>query len=398
MKKVLYVLDQFPKISETFILNEITELIDRGIDVEILALLDPKEEITHEKVKDYKLIQKTKYLTPHTPRQFKLIAFFSKKIRRWLVQSNLFIDKQKRERELFSLAQTFNDIDLIHSHFAYEAAVIAQRLAKLSNKPMTFTAHAFEIYKKRFYSPARLKKLVKFANLVITPSQFNKDFIIKETNCQQDKIKIVRATISQKEFSSLTERSVIPHKIVTIGRLVEKKGFEYLIQSLKLVLEKYPQATLTIIGDGHHGTRHLSSLINHLKLTKHVTMLGSQTSLVCCKELLSAAIFVAPSITAKDGDIDVCPLVLQEAMALGLPVISTFSGSIPELIENGQSGILVAEKDFQALAQSIITIFENHNLGQELAKNGLERITNEFNIKQQVTKLLSLWDGVIYAR
>ena len=270
------------------------------------------------------------------------------------------------------------------------------QLANILEKPFTFTAHAYEIFSNKVHSDIRLNTLVKNAAQVITPSEFNKNFIIEKTGCDPDKIGIVRATIRTDKFSGLpktnTDKTKI--KIISVGRLVEKKGFEYLIRAMKKVTEKHPETFLNIIGDGELMTD-LKKLSHELSLAKSINFFGAQPNEICMEELLSSDIAVLPCVVAQDGDMDVCPLTLQEAMAMGIPVISTKVGSVPELIINGKEGILVDQKNVNELADSIIKLINNFSLRDKLGKSGRKKIHGEFNIKKQVDKLMSLWNSVL---
>lgn len=290
----------------------------------------------------------------------------------------------------------YRDTDLVHAHFAYKAAVTGMQIANLLGKPFTFTAHAYEIFSRPDYSKGRLKTLTDNAERIITPSVFNKNYIIKETGCAEEKIEIVRATIRAEKFSNKSPgngaRGEI--KIIAIGRLVEKKGFEYLIRAMRSVVKENSSVFLNIIGDGNQ-KKELMELSENMNLSRCVNFLGSRSNEECVQELSSSDIAVLPCVVAKNGDLDVCPLTLQEAMAMGIPVVSTTVGSIPELITDGEEGLLVPERDESALAKAITKLIDNPILGQEMGKKGREKILREFNITTQAEKLLRTWENVI---
>ena len=395
---LLYVLDDFPKLSETFILNEIAELIRRGINVEILAHRNPHENMINEDVLNYNLFDKTKYLRLPPPSELKF---------RYIL-SPVFYDCILKTLKIYHAGTTFKqivrlsyyipfyrNIDLIHSHFAHQSAVTGMQVSRILNKPFTFTAHAFEIFSQQSYSKSRLKMLTDDAEMIITPSVFNRNYIINETDCAPDKIEIVRATINPQKFENqeriYNEENKI--KIVAIGRMVEKKGFEYLIKAMNIIIKSKPEAFLNIVGTGELENS-LIKLTRELGLTKSVNFLGAQPNERAIYELSSSDIAVLPCVVAKDGDIDVCPLTLQEAMAMEVPVVSTTVGSIPELIEDGKEGLLVPERNESALAQAIIRLIDNPSLRREMGKKGREKILREFNIETQVEKLTHIWSRI----
>lgn len=395
---LLYVLDDFPKLSETFILNEIAELIRRGINVEILAHRNPHENMINEDVLNYNLFDKTKYfrLPPPSELKFRYIispVFYDcifKTLKNHHTRATL-----KHIVRLSYYIPFYRNIDLIHSHFAHRSAVTGMQMSRVLNKPFTFTAHAFEIFSQKSYSKDRLKMLSDNAEKIITPSVFNKYYIIKETDCTPDKVEIVRATIDLEKFDnrkrSYNEENKI--KILAIGRMIEKKGFEYLIKAMNIINKSKPEAFLNIVGTGELESS-LIKLTRELGLTKSVNFLGAQPNERAIYELSSSDIAVLPCVVAKDGDMDVCPLTLQEAMAMEVPVVSTTVGSIPELIEDGKEGILVPERNESALAQAIMKLIDNPSLRQEMGKRGREKILREFNIETQVEKLTHLWSRI----
>src|SRR3990167_1628478 len=396
--KVLYVLDSFPKLSETFILNEIVELIKKGVDVEILALRNPFETTINEDVLNYKLLDRTEYFQLPAPLKLRFEYGLSPHFYNCIFKSIKYyhaVSTLKHIVRLSYYARNYGNIDIIHVHFAYEAAVTGMQISKVLGKPFTFTAHAYEIFSQPSYSKERLKMLVENAEKIITPSVFNKNYIMKETDCAEDKIEIVRATICPEKFTNNKHFNTSEDKIkiIAIGRLVEKKGFEYLIKAMKTVVNKNSSIFLTIIGDGKL-RKELMGLSDNLGLSDKINFLGARSNEECIEELSDSDISILPCVRAKDGDLDVCPLTLQEAMAMEIPVRSTVVGSMPELIEDGKEGLLVPERNEAALADAIMKLIDKPSLREEMGKRGREKIMREFNINYQVNKLLNIWQNI----
>ena len=396
MKNILYVLDRFPKLSETFVLNEIIELIDRGLDIQILSLHNPYDKSVNEDVLNYDLLNKTTYFGQPSPAVFKHL--FSPLLYVYIVKTLKNIPINRHWPSMIPCAYysaVYRKIDLVHAHFAHNAAVKAMVIAKILKKPFTFTAHAFEIFQFPLYSRKRLKMLVENANMVITPSEYNKTHILKETDCENGKIETIRATINADKFikTQKVDRKDNAINILSVGRLVEKKGGQYLIKAMKTVVRRFPEARLSIIGTGEL-EKDLMKLAYDLGLANSVTFLGEQPNERCVGELSICDMAVLPCVVAADGDRDVCPLTLQEAMAMESPVISTNVGSVPELIDHGINGLLVPEKDEKALAGAIIELIENPLLRTRMGRKGREKILNEFNIKKQAGRLLATWENM----
>ncbi|MCL4874370.1 glycosyltransferase [bacterium] len=362
--KILYVLNSFPKLSETFVLNEIVELIKRGHDVRILALHNPNENIVNADIFRYQLIKRARFVH----------------------------DEPRMPLEEKTIIKAYNDIDIVHSHFAAEGAEAGARVASILKKPFTFTAHAYEIFDIAHVDLKRLKYLVEAASLVITPSEYNKKHLLDIAGSgHRDRIRIVRATIDADKFPPRALPGPDSGKnIITMGRLVKKKGTIYLVKAMRLVVEKYPDARLSIVGDGPEQGL-LETCIKKWNLEKNVFLLGAMSNEECNGLLDLSDIAVLPCITSDSGDRDVCPLTLQEAMAKEIPVVSTFAASVPELVEDGVSGLLVPEKDKRALAAALIRLIEDPALRKKLGENGRKRILGEFNITVQADKLICLW-------
>jgi len=160
---------------------------------------------------------------------------------------------------------------------------------------------------------------------------------------------------------------------------------------MAIVRKKINYVSLNIAGDGPMKNS-LQTLIKQEGLLSCVHLIGGVTNEECKTLLQECTIAVLPCVVAIDGDRDVCPLTLQEAMAMEIPVVSTHVGSIPELIDDGVNGILVPEKNEEALANAIIKLIETPELRRKMGKNGREKILKEFNIKTQVDQLLLIWN------
>jgi glycosyltransferase involved in cell wall biosynthesis len=395
--RVAYVLPVFPKLSQTFILNEIVELIRRGYDVQIFSLRYSSEGIVHDEVYEYNLLDRTHYFTPRfilRKNPFRFTKYFVKAVLQSLragrvSRNELVVDAQLA---YFATIMEEKDVELIHAHFA-SIGTTARRLSEVTNLPYTFTAHAFDIFVD--LDTRELRRNIEAAACVFTPSRYNKDYITNETKCDERKIKIAHATIYPEKFKRKKEGN--PDQIITAGRLVEKKGIEYLIKAMEEVAVSRPEVKLRILGTGPLKDD-LRKLVLNQKLQENVYFLGEYTYEDYYKELEKSAIAVLPCIVAKNGDRDVCPLTLQEAMSMELPVVSTGIHSIPELIDDGISGILVPQKDEKALADAIIKLLNNLELRKEMGRKGREKILREFNIGIQVNKLTNVWEESLKSR
>ncbi|MBU0579962.1 MAG: glycosyltransferase, partial [Candidatus Margulisbacteria bacterium] len=165
------------------------------------------------------------------------------------------------------------------------------------------------------------------------------------------------------------------------ANFVEKKGIPYAIKAFSEVYKKYKDIELRIIGDGKMRKK-LESLIDKLKLNSKVKLLGYQPHSEFVKEAMNAHIFLAPSITAQNGDTEGgAPTVLIEAQAMGMPVIATRHADIPEVVINEKTGLLSKERDVVGLADNMIALIEEPSLLKEFGEAGREHIRSNYNIK-----------------
>jgi len=367
LKNLLYVLDTFPKISETFILNEICHLLNLGYEIKIISLNKPNEENHNANFYNFNLANRVKY--------------FSKK---------------EIEAATGEIRNYISDCQVIHSHFAHDAALVAGRLAKKLGLPFSVTVHAYEIFREGCFDFARVQEICNEASLIFTPSMYNKKFISNLIEVDSSKIKIVRATIDHVKFQHfLTDTDKkSSFQLAYCGRLIEKKGVDFLLKAVALLRQKRQDFHLKIIGTGHLEYK-LKNLTNDLEANSYVEFLGEKTNEEFQKELIKTDIFVSPCIIDHNGDRDVCPLTIQEAMAMHVPVISTSIASIPELVQHDISGILVPEKDTNTLTDAIDALLNSKEKRIKLAINARAIIENEFNNTIQTQKLLKDWEEII---
>lgn len=366
LKNIVYILDTFPKISETFILNDICHLIDLGFEIKIISLKEPTETIQNENFHKYKLSTKTTY------KSLEELDDFNQDLKDFIVGT-----------------------ELIHAHFAHNAALSGGRIANKIKIPFTVTIHAYEIFRQGIVDKNKVEKICKYANLVFTPSIYNRDFISNLVDVDEDKIKVVRATINNNKFH-LKKKQFIKkdeYQLTYCGRLIEKKGIEYLINAAHRLRTKRNDFHVNIIGTGHL-EKELKELTESLGVAEFVSFMGEQTNEVFLEELKKSDLFISPCIIDDNGDRDVCPLTIQEAMAMLVPVISTDVASIPELIKNGVSGVLVPPKDSNSLEVAIDNLLDDATRRENISKNARQVIDNEFNNNIQTKKLLRYWNNL----
>lgn len=359
--QILYITSTFPKLSETFILEQITGLIDLGHEVDILAFYKTDEKIFHDDIEKYNLLAKT-----------------------------IFV--QKSENRLgFKLTPEVSRVvygaDIIHAHFAALPAETAMAISGLTKAPFIFTAHAYDIFVHT--NTEKLKELAETAARIITISEFNKQFIVNMLgNEYADRIEIIRCGIPVAKFSPLKKKDDGIIKLLTVGRLVEKKGTRYAIDAFSKIARKH-NVEFRIIGEGPL-MGELYELVKNHKLIDKVRFLGPQPQARVIREMQDADIFILSAVTAANGDKEGLPVVLLEAQAMKLPVVSSFHTGIPEAVLDGKSGFLVPEKDINLLAQKLECLIVNRQLREEMGEYGRRHVESRFNIQTELARLNSL--------
>lgn len=392
--KVCYFLKRYPRLSETFIVNEIQELQQQGINVTIVARHACDEEIVHKKVQALNI--PIYYLPSLGAIHYDSLAV---KYLENLSSNPCLIGVNTLRGRLSSrdykalihaamIAPFIKSlgIDLIHAHFATWAATTALFVSELTGIPYSFTAHARDIYHERVDKTVLAEKMAK-ARFVITVSDFNKRYLEEVLRSEGKSGQVIRLYngIDLKQFSPHAIEKE-PHLIVGVGRLIAKKGFEYLVKACKVLSEKGRNFHCVIIGKGDE-RESLDKLVAQYSLDKQVSLLGAQVQDEVMRIIQKAAVCVLPCIVSDDGDRDGLPTVLLEAMALGTPIVSTQVTGIPEIITNERTGLIVKEKNSEDLALAIEMLLDSESLRNRLSSNGLVKVRKDFNLTENVRTL-----------
>ncbi|HEY9748345.1 MAG TPA: glycosyltransferase, partial [Allocoleopsis sp.] len=287
--------------------------------------------------------------------------------------------------------------DIIHCHFGWSGlqSAFLRDIGALRGKLIT-TFHGFDIttslklFGDRLYDP-----LFRMGNLFLPISQRWQQRLI-ELGCDPQKIMVHRMGIDCQKFTFTPRQPDADGciRLVTIARLVEKKGIEYGIRAVAQLAETYPNLEYHVVGDGPLRDT-LSDLIQNLGVQNRVKLLGWKQDQEVLEILNQAHILLAPSVTSQDGDQEGIPVALMEAMAMGLPVISTFHSGIPELIEHGSSGFLVPERDADTLASKLSYLMEHPELWPQMGHAGRSYVETHYNIHQLNDRLVEIYQQLL---
>ena len=411
--RIAFIVPEFPSLSQTFVLNQITGLMDLGHDIEIFAHRKVNNAKIHHDVLKYRLLERTQYYgevhlrIPKNKllRILKGIALAAKNI--WInpkpVLNSLNIIKHKRQALTFQLLFRMmpfmqkDPYDIIHCHFGPVGNHILRlkEMGAINGKLIT-TFHGYDISTYLEDKEARIyEELFAKGDLFLPISRRWKQKLI-ELGCKEDKIKIHRMGIDLSKFQ-LRTRSVSKNgsvKILSVARLVEKKGIEYGIRAVAKLVKDYPDVVYRIAGDGPL-REEFEDLIHRLEVERNVQLLGSVEQREVNDLMMNSDILLAPSVTAKDGDQEGIPVVLMEAFATGLPIISTYHSGIPELVQDGISGFLVPERDVDGLCEKLISLISKPGLRVQMGMAGRKCVEEEYGIVKLNESLVKTFEGLM---
>ncbi len=365
--KAIIIVYYFPKLTETFILDQITGLIDQDIDIEIWAQAISEEELIHPVITHYNLFSKVKYI------QFPENTSNTEKWKEEFIRINKV---------------SINENDLFHVHFG-QNFIAFQNLFMCINNPVIVSFHGLDAsqYIQQKGSDC-YTELFNRADLIITPS-YEMQNVLLSIGCNKNKMLVHRYGVDANTFipKARDENDQII-KLLTVARLVEKKGIEY---SLRAFAEVNPANVFyKIIGEGPL-EEYLKNLVNKLEINNKVFFLGSKTKEEIVKEMSDADIYVLTSMTASDGDKEGLPVTLIEAQSAGLPVLSTLHAGIPEIIRDNQTGFLCEEKNIKCIADKLKILVNNPDVRKKFSEQAREHILEEFNLKKLNTRLYKLY-------
>lgn len=278
--------------------------------------------------------------------------------------------------------------ELVHAHFA-SGGRAALPLARALGVPLIVTLHGSDVTVRQG-STDIYRRLGDEAKVFLCVSKFIRDRAI-DIGFPPEKLFVHYIGVDRSQFSPIDARRKT-EQILFVGRLVEKKGCEYLLRAMELVQRNHPACQLTIIGDGplRHGLEDLS-----FQLGIRCCFLGTQPSETIRRELRQTRLFCVPSVTAANGDSEGLGIVFAEAQATGVPVVSTEHGGIPEVVSNETSGLLTPERDHRALASALSRLLGDAELWDRYHRAALLRIDKHFNLTTQTALLEEMYTGLI---
>jgi glycosyltransferase involved in cell wall biosynthesis len=399
--KVVYVLAYFSKRSETFILREVVALRKMGVPVQVVALhrvhpggLTPEEEAC---------VREALFVPPLFLPQVllaNLLAFFGAP-RTYLRAFRQVMGLPHRSL-YFTLRALYHFLAVgyiarvlladqpvahLHAHFASVQTEVAMGLSVLMGVPFSFMAHSKDVY----VDANALREKMMAAKFVATCTDYNARHL--RAICPEidpKRVSVVRCSVQADKIPWATPKVSCPPLILSVGRLVEKKGHLHLIEACGLLKGLGVPFQCRIIGDGPLRAR-LAEEIARKDLEDCVTLEGSLPYAQVEAFYHRATVFALPSLVTEDGDREGLPVVLMEALAFGVPVVSTGTSGIPELVIHEQTGLLVPPADAQSLARAMVRLMRDEALRKRLSRAGRRKVEADFDLEKNVVHLMSLF-------
>jgi len=400
-RTVAYTMSRFPKITETFILIEMLELERQGVRVEIFPLIREREPVQHadaqrmvERAHFCRLFSRSVldaqiYWLLRRPRAY-LRAWWhavrgNLESPKFLSRALVVVPKAAyAARRMVEL-----DVDHLHAHYATHPALLAYVVHLLTGIPYSFTVHAHDLYVER----PMLREKVAAASFVVAISEFNRRMLIDLYGATaEERVVVVHCGIDPTLFRPRERRE--PGELFTIAcvaSLAGYKGQRYLIDACDVLHQRGVPFQCLLVGEGEDRP-HLEAQIRRLGLTDRVRLLGAQPRHKVSELLQQVDALALPSVVMPNGKMEGIPIALMEALAAEIPVVATAISGIPELVRDGETGLLVPERDAAALAEALLRLYADRDLGRRLASAGRQLVLREFNLEHSVAQLRALFE------
>jgi len=398
----------YPRISESFISSEILLLEQLGIPLEIYSLRQPRETFTHRSVHRIRaaVTYLPEYVLPHPITLLASNARLAVRLRgRYLTCLAAALVRAARLHgtatvrhflQAAHLAQgrlVDRNIGHLHAHFCHTPTSVALFAHQLTGIPFSFTAHAKDIYTSE---PEQLRRKLEAAAFVVTCTRYNARYLSR-LNPTATPIHVIYHGIDPDFFAfEPAPPPQAPFRILSIGRLVAKKGYDDLLMALKMLGDAGLDFRFNHIGSGDQQEA-VGRLVGKLGLGERVRFLGTLPHHEVLGHYRRSHCFVLACKIAPNGDQDGIPNVLIEAMAAGVPVLSTRVSAIPELIEHGVTGTLVDPADPPALARALAAILTRPAAYRALLESARARVERSFDNRRCITKLRQLFQQALAA-
>ncbi len=395
--RIGYVVRMFPRFSETFVLQEILELERQGVEVTIFSLNKPNEGRFHPGLA--RLCAPIYYLDDRDAKKWwtwlpdEWSHFGTEHSALWKV-----IDEATQKRDSGEIDTVFYAAILgakcrtlglhgLHAHFATTACSLAYYAHRIAGIPYSFTAHAKDIFSDsvdRNFLTAKINA----ARFAVTVTEFNRRFLVEQhPDADASRIRVLYNGVDLNFFAPGESVSKVdPPVILAVGRLVAKKGFADLVRACSLLKTECIPFRCEIVGQGREESP-LRALAEELHVEDRIEFAGARHQEDVRDAMRTASVLCQPCLRDNDGNQDALPTVLLEAMATGLPVVSTRLSGVPEIIDTEVNGLLVDPGQPAQLAKALARIIADRSLARQFAVSARDKVTGQFNIRRNVSTL-----------
>jgi len=397
--RIAYLLKKFPRLSETFILNELLGLERAGLRPSVLSRRTPDDEPRHPELSelraDVELLPPARSVDPWSvlfggpePERVELLARLGEVVPEF--------NRYGHERLPSLLAEAVAllgrcrelGVEHVHTHFATDSALVACLLHALGGPGYSLTLHAKDIYRSTV-DPALLDRLLRDSRFSVTVCDANVAWIAERVgDAARARVRRLYNGVDL-ELHGRAREGREPDHVLAVGRLVEKKGFDLLLRAVRRLLDAGRSLRVSLVGEGEQRPA-LESLVAELGLGAHVTLLGAVDQRGVRALMDRATLFALPCRVGDDGNRDALPTVLLEALGHGLPCVSTPVTGVPEILDHGSAGLLVPEDDEAALADAVRRLLDDAALRAGLADAGRARAERLFDVSTN-TRVLADW-------
>ena len=419
MNRIAYILRSYPRLSQTFIVNEILALEQLGLNLHLFAITNPHEPIVQAQVAQVRA--PVEYLEESANRERSAVlvehAWAEQQAPESYAEARSYVEQRDDLDDGYTNASRFEcfdyavhlagllererragrPIDHLHAHFAHDPTLIALLVHMLTGVSFSFTAHARDLVQ---IPPRALIERIAQATIMLTCSGTNTDYVndvVPEP--LRAKVRLIYHGVNLDGFQPGVETQNLASLplILSVGRLVEKKGFPDLIAACARLKQAGRRFLCAIYGEGPlHGQ--LSALIERLDLADCVTLAGERGQAELIPIFQRAAIFALAPFVTEDNDRDGIPNVLVEAMACGLPVVSTAVAGIPELVRHGENGLMVSPRDVPALAGALAALLDDQPGRERMGASARATVVAHFDLRAAARQIAALFEQAVVDR
>jgi glycosyltransferase involved in cell wall biosynthesis len=424
---IAYVLKGYPRLTDTFITSEVYRMEQQGLRLRVFVILPCTEPVPSDLLD--KIAAKPLYMPATTSmKSASLLKWLSDNLKHFLPSLRRVIRKHPfgalraagaafmqavRARKQFwswprkvyakeflqgvmlaDLLEQAGDVSHIHGHYCHGATTVTWFASMITKLPFSFTAHAKDIYLPSLNPAGLLRRKMDAARFVITCTDANRDYL--ENLGSKTPVHCIYHGLNAELCNIMKEQPALREtnghfRVLGVGRLIPKKGFDILVKACAILHKKRVPFEAIIVAEGGEHEKEIRRLIAVNGLENNVLLPGPMSQSQLFSEYQKASAFCLPCRVLENGDRDGIPNVLMEAMAVGVPVVSTPISGIPELIDDGVNGLLVPSEDPGALAEAFLRLTGNSGLAANLSRNGRETIQSRFNGDTLAARMAALF-------